>query len=124
MPPSATLVEEQISTEVDEDRHEVACDCPVIVSALGAVPKPNSNDIHLIHDYSQPVGRPVNDYAPLGDKLGFQTLDDVVGLLTRGDIVLKWIWNLLTAQYLYIPMIMILLDCHGLSRDTRPQHIW
>ena len=45
-------VEKQILHEIDCNRYVVCKSKPTIVSALGAVPKPNSSDIRLIHDCS------------------------------------------------------------------------
>ena len=41
---------------------------PTIVSAIGAVPKADSEEIRLIHDCSQPKGTAVNDYADIDMK--------------------------------------------------------
>ena len=36
---------------------------PKLVSALGAIPKPKSEDIRLIHDCSRLIGNSLNDIA-------------------------------------------------------------
>lgn len=45
-------VEAQLRTEIDEGHYIITPKKPAIVSALGAIPKPNSSDIRLIHDCS------------------------------------------------------------------------
>ena len=61
---------------------------PVIVSALGAVPKPDSEEVRLIHDCSQPAGKVLNDDADL-ESFKYQTLDDAISLLTPGCYMAK-----------------------------------
>ena len=55
---------------------------PVIISALGAVPKPDTEEVRLIHDCSQPAAKALNDYAD-------QTLDNAISLLTPGCYMAK-----------------------------------
>lgn len=52
---------------------------PTVVSALGAIPKPNSTEVHLIHDCSRPHGQAVNDYI-ITRSFKFQSLDDAIKL--------------------------------------------
>ena len=89
MGPASSIVEKQILTELSEGRYLVVDNPPTLISALGAVPKSNSDDLRVIHDCSQPPGRAVNDYAPLGDKLSYQSLDDAVKLLVPGGYSAK-----------------------------------
>ena len=63
---------------------------PTIVSALGAVLKADSDEIHLIHDCSQPEGYAINDYADI-DSFKYQSIDDTVKLLKPGYYMVKWI---------------------------------
>ena len=78
----------QIREEIAHDNYVVTTTKPIIVSALGAVPKPDGR-IRLIHDCSVPPGRAVNDYAPAGEKLKFQSVDDAARLLTPGCYMAK-----------------------------------
>ena len=55
-------VESQILTEIQNGRYRIVDHKPRIVSALGAIPKKDSNKIRLIHDASRPVGEALNDY--------------------------------------------------------------
>lgn len=77
------LAQDQICTEIELGNYVVVNHKPLVVSALGAVPK-DSGSIRLIHDCSLPRGRCVNDYAPLENKLKFQSVDDAVSLLCPG----------------------------------------
>ena len=55
-------------------------DKPVIVSALGAIPKRNGG-IRLIHDCSRPAGAAVNDYASK-DPCVYQTVNDALAKIS------------------------------------------
>jgi len=52
------------------------------------VPKPDSDDLRLIHDCSQPTGAAVNDYIEI-DKAKFQTIDDALDLIKPGYYMAK-----------------------------------
>ena len=81
-------VESQIIEEISEGRYMVTDEPPRLVSALGAIPK-SSKGVRLIHDCSRPRGCAVNDFAPLGAKVRFQSLDDAVELLQPGGYSAK-----------------------------------
>ena len=53
---------------------------PTVISALGAIPKPDSTEIRLIHDCSRPHGYALNDYAT-ANSFKFQSLDEAIGRL-------------------------------------------
>ena len=74
-------VEKQIQFEIDHGHYILCKTPPTIVSALGAIPKPNSDKVRLIHDCSRPPGAALNDFASV-DKLSFQTIDDAARLVT------------------------------------------
>ena len=61
---------------------------PVIISALGAIPKADSEDLRLIHDCSMPPGRGVNSYIDI-DKQKFSTIDDAVRSIEHGYFLAK-----------------------------------
>ena len=50
------IVEKQILHEIAEGNYVISDKKPTIISAIGTVPKPNSNEIRLIHDCSKPMG--------------------------------------------------------------------
>ena len=54
---------------------------PDIVSAIGAIPKKDSDEVRLIHDCSRPVGCSLNSHATI-DKQKFQTLDEATQLIS------------------------------------------
>ena len=70
-----STVEQTILEEIAVGNYVVTENKPVIVSALGAIPKPDSSEVHLIHNCSRPNGRGLNDYIQL-HLFKFQTLDD------------------------------------------------
>ena len=72
---------EQIQEEVDNGRYIKVNTPPTIVSALGAIPKPDSDRIRLIHDCSRPVGSAVNDFAD-HSPFKYQRLQDVIEIIS------------------------------------------
>ena len=64
-PGSKEKVEATILEELSAGNYILAHEKPVIVSALGAVPKPDSEDLRLIHDCSMPHGLGVNSYIDI-----------------------------------------------------------
>ena len=81
-------VESTLLEEIAAGNYMVAMEKPIIVSALGAIPKPDSNEVHLIHDCSQPEGKGLNTYVDIGH-FSFQTLEDAVKLLGPGYFMAK-----------------------------------
>ncbi len=87
-PATRSLVEKQIANEILHGNYRIPVQPPMIISALGAVPKPGLNRIRLIHDCSRPEGLAVNDYA--GDyKFRYQSLDDAVAQVRPGCFMAK-----------------------------------
>ena len=56
-------VDKQIQAELDAGRYVITTEKPTIISALGAIRKPDGVHVRLIQDYSMPRGKSVNDYA-------------------------------------------------------------
>ena len=56
---------------------------PLLISPLNALPKADGY-IRLIHYCSQPPGEVLNDYVFLQQKSKYQTMQDVVDVLTPG----------------------------------------
>ena len=81
-------VESQIKWEIEHGNYEISVKRPVIISALGAIPKHDSTDIRLIHDCSRPVGTSVNDLASKYS-VKYQTMDEAVKLSTPGCFYAK-----------------------------------
>ena len=81
-------VEKAILEEVEAGNYIPVHAKPSIVSALGAVPKPDSDDIRLIHDCSMPPGRGVNSYISV-EKQSFQSLDDATRLIGKDFYLAK-----------------------------------
>ena len=78
-PEIKSKVEGQIKWEIKHGNYEITDKRPVIVSALGAIPKQDSSDIRLIHDCSRPIGTSVNDLATKYS-VKYQTMDEAVKL--------------------------------------------
>ena len=76
-------VEEAVLEELAAGNYFVTDVEPKIISALSAVPKPDSNEIRLIHDCSQPAGFALNDYADI-ESFKYQSLQDALAFLKLG----------------------------------------
>ena len=73
-------MEQTIREELQSGNYVISSVKPT-VSAIGAIPKPDSSEIRLIHDCSMPKGKGVNSYISV-DKHKYQTIDDAVKLIT------------------------------------------
>lgn len=54
---SKATVERTILEEIAEGNYVITDSKPIIIRALGAIPKPDSFEVHLIRDCSRPIGR-------------------------------------------------------------------
>ena len=84
---NASKVAKQILWEVDNGNYQVTEQKSTIVSALGAIPKPNGK-IRLIHDCSRPDNVAVNHYASL-DPCKYDSLQDALKLMKKGYFMAK-----------------------------------
>ena len=82
-PEAFAQVEQQIQEEIAEGFYVATHTKRTIVSALGAIPKPDSAEYRLIHDCSMPSGKGVNSYIDI-ESFKFQTIDDAVKLIDQG----------------------------------------
>ena len=74
--------------EIKSGNYVISSVKPTIISAIGAIPKPDSTEIRIIHDCSMPKGRGVNSYISV-DKYKYQTIDDAVKLIRPGRWLAK-----------------------------------
>ena len=81
-------VEYTLLEEIATDNYVISEVKPTFVSATGAVPEADSEEIHLIHDCSQPKSSPVNDYADIDD-FKYETTDGAIKLLKPGYYMAK-----------------------------------
>jgi hypothetical protein len=77
-----------INTELAEGNYVIASEPPIIISALGAVPK-STGGIRPIHDCSLPHEGGLNTYAPKFEHYSYQSVDDAVTLLKHGYYAAK-----------------------------------
>ena len=87
-PTSKDKVESSILEEIEAGNYAITTHKPTIISALGAVPKPDSDELRLIHDCSMPPSLGVNNYIAI-EKQTFQTLDDAVKLIDKDSFIAK-----------------------------------
>ncbi len=84
------IVESMIKREISEGRYVKVQEPPKLISALGAVEKPDSpNELRLIHDCSMPRGGALNDYAFDVEKLKYQTVQEAANLITPNCYLAK-----------------------------------
>ena len=81
-------VEATLLEEIQEGNYIVTDKKPTIISAFGAIPKPDSSEVRLIHDCSMPAGKGLNVYADI-DHFSFQKLEDATKLLKPGYFMSK-----------------------------------
>ena len=81
-------VERQLLTAIVQGNYVVTTEKPTIVSALGAIPKRDSNDIRLIHDCSRPYLTSLNSYADC-EHYSYETVDKVTANIKQGAFVAK-----------------------------------
>ena len=86
-PEAKPMVEKQILTEIEEGNYVKVDKKPTIVSALGAIPKPDGG-IRLIHDGSMPEGHALNDYA-MSEECKYQNLQEALDLVHEGYFMAK-----------------------------------
>ena len=79
-------VEAQIKEELSNNRYAIVNNKPIIVSALGAIPK--ENGVRLIHDASRPADKSLNN---LWDKepFSYSTLQEATDLIHPGSFLAK-----------------------------------
>lgn len=87
-PLARSRVEATILEEVAAGNYVICPQKPTIVSAIGAVPKPDSLELRLIHDCSMPPGKGVNTYIDI-EKQRFQTIDDAMQVIKHGYYLAK-----------------------------------
>ena len=77
------LVEKQIMKEINEGRYIVSSKKPTLISAIGAIDKPDGS-VRLITDCSQPKeAGALNEHATLPWTLKYQSIDDAVSAVQR-----------------------------------------
>ena len=76
-------VEKQLLSEIELGHYMVTETRPLIVSALGAIPKPDSKELRLIHDCSRPLGNSVNTFAE-PQSFQFNTIDTACSYIHKG----------------------------------------
>ena len=76
-------VEAAIVKEIEQNNYVIVHEKSTIVSVIGAVPKPDSNDVCIIHDWSMPGGKGFNSCAD-HNYFKFQTLEDALKMIGPG----------------------------------------
>ena len=81
-------VEKQIQEEIRNSNYVVTQAKPTIVSALGAILKPNTDKIRLIHDFSRPQHSNVNSYATT-QHFSYVTVEQAVSIIKPNTYLAK-----------------------------------
>ena len=79
--------EKQIREEIAQGNYVKVRHKPVIVSAMGAIPKPDGG-IRLIHDGSMPLAHAMNGYASQKE-CQYQSLQEALDLVQQGYCMAK-----------------------------------
>ena len=81
-------VETQILEEIKSGNYVITKQKPKIVSAIGAIPKKDSDEIRIIHDASRPDGKNLNSYIN-PEPTEYTSVDEVTSLLNPGGWMAK-----------------------------------
>lgn len=81
-------VENQIREEISKGNYVVTQAKPTIVSTLGAIPKPQTDKIRLIHDCSRPQHSNVNSYATT-QHFSYVTVEQAVSMIKPNAYLAK-----------------------------------
>jgi hypothetical protein len=81
-------MDQLIIGELAEGNYVITPEPPIIISALGAVPK-SSGGIRPIHDCSLPDDGGLNTFAPVFEHCTYESVDTVVALLKQGYYMAK-----------------------------------
>ena len=82
------LVEKTIRNEIQQGNYVITATKPTVVSASGAILKPNSSEVGLIHDRFRPYGHVVNEFISTR-YFKFHCLDDAIKLLKPNYFMAK-----------------------------------
>lgn len=109
-------VEKAIREEIEHGIYIVTTENPTIVSALGAILKPHSCKIRLIHDCSRPQHSNVNSYTDRQQRYLYFTVDKVVSLIKSN----AYLANIdLKCAYRHVPVHLSNYPATGLARQFR-----
>ncbi len=87
-PEAQANLEGFIKAEIHKGNYRVVSSKPPVISAIGAVPKPDGGH-RLIHDLSLSPNQSVNSFAPETDKCSYESVDAAVALLKPGFFMAK-----------------------------------
>ena len=114
-------VEARIRAEILEGNYVIVSQKPIIVSALGAIPK-DDNDVRLIHDCSRPRGSGLNDYATIDSPVSYQSVNDALSLIGRGwwqcKVDLRWAYRVCGINPAHWPYTGLKWRFQGEPKDT------
>ena len=79
-------VEQTILGEIKQGNYAIVRNKPTIISAIRAIPKPDSDEVRLIHDCCMPEGQ---GYVKNIYHFQFQSIDDAIDLLRPGYFMAK-----------------------------------
>ena len=111
-------VEKQISDEIRDGNYVITQTKPTIVSALGAIPKPHSDKIRLIHDCSRPQHCNVNSYATT-HHFSYVTVEKAVSQIKPNAYLAKID---LKSAYRHVPIHPSSYRATGLSWTFKGDH--
>jgi hypothetical protein len=114
--------EGNIKVEIQKGRYIVVPNKPLVVSSIGAVPKPNL-DVRLIHDLSRPHGG-VNAFS-LDNSVSYSSISDATKLIKDGSFLAKMD---LSSAYRSVPISPESFNLTGLqwtfTGDSEPTYMY
>ena len=76
-PENRNQVEKQLLSEIAKGHYVITDNKPSIISALGAIPKKDTDELRIIHDCSQPIDNGVNSLFTV-QKHSFESVDSAI----------------------------------------------
>ena len=82
-------VEKQIIAELDAGNYVITKEPPTLISVLGAIPKPELEEVRLIHDYSLPKDNSLNSHITESEPFSYQTVDNALKHIKHKSFLAK-----------------------------------
>ena len=75
--------------ELEAGNYVITNEPPILISAIGAIPKSDSDEVRLIHDCSRPTDNSLNSHNTGNETFKFQTMDNALKHIKTGSYLVK-----------------------------------
>ena len=82
-------VEKHIIAELDAGNYVITKEPPTLISALGAIPEPESEEVRLIHDCSRPKDNSSNSHITESESFSYQNINDTLKHIKHKSFLAK-----------------------------------